>query len=134
MNNPLVITTSILNFMFFISGVDKFLNYSKVVGGLERRLNFAFPAYVYKLMIFFAILIELLCPAIIMHSAMNRNVRNDKRAFYCSVLLIIFTIFATLIYHFPPTTSAKYYPFMSNLSLVGGLSLMALVFYRNALF
>ena len=129
----LVGTTSVLNLMFFVSGVDKLFHFDKVAGGLGKRLGDLAPTGVYKLLIVAAILIELLCPPMILYCALRRNARNDRVGFYCSILLIVFTVMATLFYHFPPTTSAKYYPFMSNLSLVGGLGLMAAVFYRNAL-
>lgn len=132
-NLSLVIITSILNYMFFASGFDKLFNYSKVVNGLNNRLGSLMPFSVYKILIAFAILIELICPMVIFYSSLVRNKKNDRYAVFASVMLIVFTIFATLFYHFPPTTSAKYYPFMSNLSLVGGLCLMTLVFYRNAL-
>lgn len=132
-NYLLVVVTSILNYMFFVSGLDKLFNYSKVVNGLSNRLGSLMPFTVYKILIVFAILIELICPMVIFYSSLVRNKKYDKYAVFASVMLIVFTIFATLFYHFPPTTSAKYYPFMSNLSLVGGLSLMTLMFYRNAL-
>ena len=129
----LVGTTSVLNLMFFVSGVHKLFHFDKVVSGLDKRLGDLAPMGVYKLLIVAAILIELLCPPMILYSALRRNARNDRVGFYCSITLIVFTVMATLFYHFPPTTSAKWYPFMSNLSLVGGLGLMATVFYRNAL-
>ena len=132
-NYLLVVVTSVLNYMFFVSGLDKLFNYSKVVNGLNSRLGSLMPFTVYKILIVFAILIELICPMVIFYSSLVRNKKNDKYAMFASVMLIVFTMFATLFYHFPPTTSAKYYPFMSNLSLVGGLCLMTLVFYRNAL-
>lgn len=129
----LVGTTSVLNLMFFVSGVDKLFHFDKAVGGLGKRLGDLAPLGVYKLLMVAAILIELLCPPMILYSALRRSERNDRFGFLCSITLIVFTVMATLFYHFPPTTSAKYYPFMSNLSLVGGLGLMAAVFYRNAL-
>ena len=132
-NYLLVVVTSILNYMFFASGFDKLFNYSKVVNGLNNRLGSLMPFSVYKILIAFAILIELICPMVIFYSSLVRNKKNDRYAVFASVMLIVFTIFASLFYHFPPTTSAKYYPFMSNLSLVGGLCLMTLVFYRNVL-
>lgn len=130
----LVVITSVLNFMFFVSGLDKLFNYSKVVNGLSSRLGDMLPFTVYKLLIVGAIIVELVCPIVIFYGSLIRNKKNDILAMYASLLLILFTVMATLFYHFPPTSSAKYYPFMSNMSLVGGLSLMTMVFYRNALF
>lgn len=130
----LVVITSVLNFMFFVSGLDKLFHYSKVVNGLSSRLGDMLPFTVYKLLIVGAIIVELVCPVVIFYGSLIRNKKNDRLAMYASLLLILFTVMATLFYHFPPTSSAKYYPFMSNMSLVGGLSLMTMVFYRNALF
>jgi hypothetical protein len=79
-------------------------------------------------MILAAIIIELFAPAVVMKACFTSDRSWDKWAAYSSLALIVFTILATLIYHFPPFTSAKYYPFMSNLSAVGGLSLMYSVF------
>lgn len=129
-----VVISSILNFMFFVSGFDKLFNFTKVVNGLQKRLgNMTMPLMVYQILITGAILIEIVCPMVILYSSLIRNKKNNKMGMYASIMLIVFTITATLFYHFPPTTSVKYYPFMSNLSLVGGLSLMGMVFYRNDL-
>ena len=130
-NYMLVLVTSVLNFMFFVSGFDKLFHFGKVVDGLNARLGNRMPMMVYQTLIVCAIVIEIVCPAIIFYSSIMRSERNDKLAMYSSVGLIMFTVVATLFYHFPPTTSAKYYPFMSNLSLIGGLSLMAVVFYHG---
>lgn len=129
----LLVTTSILNYMFFVSGFDKLFNFDKVVTGLNKRLvdTLPLPFVVFKFLVFCGMMIELVCPIVIFHSSLNRTKANDKRGVYASLLLILFTVLATLFYHFPPTTSSKYYPFMSNLSLVGGLGLMTAVFYRN---
>ena len=127
----LLVVTSILNYMFFVSGLDKMFHFEKVVTGLNNRLGDIMPLIMYKFLVFCALVIELVCPVIIFYSSFKRSKENDKRGVYASLLLILFTVLATLFYHFPPTTSSKYYPFMSNLSLVGGLCLMTAVFYRN---
>lgn len=133
MDYTLVIITSIVNFMFFVSGFDKLVNFTKVVNGLQNRLGTMMPSFLYQILIVCAIIIEIMCPLVIFYSSLMRNKRKDKLGMYASMMLIVFTVVATLFYHFPPTTSSKYYPFMSNMSLVGGLSLMAMVFYRNGL-
>lgn len=134
MDYKLLMITSVLNFMFFVSGFDKLFHFPKVVMGLQNRLKMNLSLLIFQFMIVSAIIIEIVCPMIIFYSSLKRNKENDKLGFYASVMLVVFTVLATLFYHFPPTTSAKYYPFMSNLSLVGGLSLMSYVFYRNSLF
>ena len=61
-----------------------------------------------------AIVVEIGAPIIIMFSKNTKLVKQAIKA------LGIFTILATLIYHFPPT-GLNYYPFLKNLSLIGGL-------------
>jgi uncharacterized membrane protein YphA (DoxX/SURF4 family) len=133
MDYTLVTITSIVNLMFFVSGFDKLVNFTKVVNGLQNRLGTMMPSFLYQILIVCAIIIEIMCPLVIFYSSLMRNKRKDMLGMYASMILIVFTVVATLFYHFPPTTSNKYYPFMSNMSLVGGLSLMAMVFYRNGL-
>jgi uncharacterized membrane protein YphA (DoxX/SURF4 family) len=123
----LLVVTTILNSMFVLSGVDKVLHFGKVVSGLTARTR-GLPKLLAQLMILAAIIIELFAPAVVMKACFTSDRSWDKWAAYSSLALIVFTILATLIYHFPPFTSAKYYPFMSNLSAVGGLSLMYSVF------
>jgi uncharacterized membrane protein YphA (DoxX/SURF4 family) len=123
----LLVVTTILNSMFFLSGIDKVLHFGKVVTGLTARVD-GLPKVLAQLMIFAAITIELLAPVVVAKACLTSDRSWDKWAAYSSLALIAFTVLATLIYHFPPFTSAKYYPFMSNLSAVGGLSLMYSVF------
>jgi uncharacterized membrane protein YphA (DoxX/SURF4 family) len=127
-----LLTTSIMNTMFFTSGLDKIMNYTKVVNGLEKRLNKTIPYT--SILIMCAIVIEIMCPLVIFFCIWKRSKQNDRKGMYASIILMMFTVMATLFYHFPPTTSAKYYPFMSNLALIGGLGLMTLVFNGNVLF
>jgi len=128
-----LLTTSIMNTMFFTSGLDKMRNYTKVVNGLEKRLNKTIPYT--SILIMCAIVIEIMCPLVIFFCIWKRSKQNDRKGMYASIILMMFTVmWPTLFYHFPPTTSAKYYPFMSNLALIGGLGLMTLVFNGNVLF
>ena len=48
----------------------------------------------------------------------------SEYAYYSSIGLAIFTILATLIYHFPPNGS-QYYTFMKNLTATGSLMLLS---------
>lgn len=115
-NMSLITVTSIVNFMFFASGIDKILHFDKVVNGLEKRLNA--PKIILQLMILSAIAIEIISPIIILWSVNKPKYRYLGR--YCIYSLIIFTIAATLIYHFPPT-GIRWYPFSSNITTIGGL-------------
>lgn len=132
----LLIATSVLTSMFAVSGIDKVAHFSKVVDGLVRRLGLTVgltSRALARVMILGAIAVELVAPLIIFRAAWARSASRDRLAAAASVALLAFTVLATLLYHFPPFTSAKYYPFVSNLSACGGLYLMHLVFARSAL-
>ena len=126
----LLAATTILNSMFILSGVDKVMHFGKVVNGLMSRTHMLSKP-LSRAMILSAIIIELCAPTIVLKACLTADRTWDKWAAYSSLALILFTVLATLIYHFPPFTSAKYYPFMSNLSAVGGLSLMYSVFVKD---
>ena len=68
-------------------------------------------------------LLEIAAPLIIALYSYNANPKLYIYAKLSILGLIIFTILATLIYHFPPIGS-NYYSFMSNLSTLGGLLLL----------
>lgn len=127
MNTKLVVCTTVLNSMFLLSGVDKVLHFNKVVNGLQNRVS-RLPFVLAVSMILGAIVIELGAPLMVMKASLTSDRSWDVWGARGSLALIVFTVLATLIYHFPPTNSAKYYPFVSNMSAVGGLSLMYLVF------
>tara|TARA_B110000211_G_scaffold233777_1_gene300940 strand:- start:303 stop:665 length:363 start_codon:yes stop_codon:yes gene_type:complete len=120
--------------MFFLSSFSKISDYSNVVKGFKKRFSeklFDMPDIFYKLSIIFAIFIQFFCPLIILYSVYNP--KYYMYGFYATLSLIIFTIKATYLYHFPPY-GKEYYPFMGNLTTVGGLSLLAYIFYYNSSF
>lgn len=130
MNTRLLATTTLTS-MFFISGFDKLIHFEKAVYGLGTRLSAQFPKLLLRVMIVCALAIEIVSPLLIFRASLKPNYSNDALAAHATLSLIIFTVLATLIYHFPPFTSAKYYPFISNLSAIGGLLLMWGMFRRN---
>lgn len=133
-NYYFTIISSILNIMFLLAGFDKLFHFNKVVMGLMKRIGSTMPMFVYQGLIIAAIVIEIVCPIGIFLTSLNRTETNDTYGKWMTGSLILFTIMATVFYHFPPTTSVKYYPFMSNLSLVGGLLLMYMIFDRHLVF
>ena len=105
----------LLTVMYFISGINKINNFQNVVNGFNDKLNIGRLAYI---AIFFAITIEIVAPVIMVQSTLNKNINSDATT--ATYSLVLFTILATLIYHFPPY-GKNYYPFMSNLTAIGGL-------------
>ena len=79
----------------------------------------------YYLTIVGVILLEIFAPIMIMFS-LYTNTYTDY-AYYSSVGLAIFTILATLIYHFPAKGS-QFYAFMKNLTATGSLMLLSTFF------
>ncbi|NDE91588.1 MAG: DoxX family protein, partial [Alphaproteobacteria bacterium] len=55
-----------------------------------------------------------------------------NEAYLSSIVLIVFTILATLLYHFPDFTNyKKSIPFWANISLIGGLLLIVKIIEQN---
>ena len=125
---------ALLTIMFFLSSFSKISDYSNVVKGFKKRFSeklFNMPDISYNLAIISAICIQFFCPLIILYSVYNP--KYYMYGFYATLSLIIFTIKATYLYHFPPY-GKEYYPFISNITTVGGLSLLAYIFYYNSSF
>tara|TARA_Y100001970_G_C13999716_1_gene732688 strand:+ start:325 stop:675 length:351 start_codon:yes stop_codon:yes gene_type:complete len=79
------------------------------------------PLWFCYLSIFIVIIIQFICPLIIIFSSYDSNYNNYAK--YSGIILIIFTILATLLFHVPPT-GPDYYAFMSNVTTIGGLGLL----------
>ena len=118
----LVVVSSILiTLLFFISGFHKIKDFVNVSKGFAGKTNI--PLTLAKLIIIGVILLEIIAPLIITLQAYQNNNNNIIYTKLSIISLILFTILATLIYHFPPMGS-NYYSFMSNLSTLGGLIML----------
>lgn len=122
------ISVFLLTIMFFLSGIDKILNFNNVSKNLQikisEKLFLNLPLFFSKIAIVFVILLEIIAPLIINYSKyIEINKKYYLYARYSSYLLALFTFFATYLYHFPPFKS-QYYPFMSNITTIGGLILL----------
>ena len=112
--------------MYFLSGINKAKNFSKTVSGFKKMFFLTtLPNLFYQLAIFFVIILEIVGPIVILYS-LQTNIYNHL-AYYLSVGLAIFTVLATLIYHFPPSGD-QYYSFMKNLTATGSLMLLSTLF------
>jgi uncharacterized membrane protein YphA (DoxX/SURF4 family) len=117
----ILISTIYITLLFFISGFDKIKDFMKVVKGFMNKTKL--PLLLSKIIISVVILLEIVAPFIIALYSYNANPKLYTYTKLSLLGLILFTILATLIYHFPPTGS-NYYSFMSNLSTLGGLLLL----------
>jgi len=129
MKQVFTLVIAILTAMFFISGLDKFTNIGKVAQGLQQRvpdiLSTAPPVF-FTLAILTTAVLEVVAPLIMVYSAWTGEER--RAASLSAIALSIFTVLATLLYHFPPFGKV-YYPFVSNMTTIGGLLLASGVFY-----
>ena len=115
---PLSVIASLLVSQFFIGGINKVRGFNKTVLGLQKRFNPSLPVWFYQLAIVHVILLELLAPIAVVMATMRKL--KKEYAVLSLVLLAAFTVWATYLYHFPPF-GMTFYPFISNLSAVGGL-------------
>ena len=130
--NKLMLISILMNIMFLLSGFSKLKDINKVSSGLEKRFPIkTLPFVFFKLTIVLVALLQIIAPLIITLSFTNylnkyisKSVLKQLGRFSC-ITLAVFTVLATLLYHFPPE-GTHYYPFMSNLTTIGGLLLLAI--------
>lgn len=102
----------LLTLLYFQSALNK--NLTTTPKGLQERFIKSIPLLFYKFIIVCVILLELIAPIIIVYSTIDKSYRKEGKC--ATLLLILFTIVATLLYHKPLTLS-----FYSHLSIIGGL-------------
>lgn len=133
------LATLFLLLIFIVSGVQKALGYigasdfspSSTATFLSSLTGL--PTLLTSIALFIAVAIELLAPPVILAAVVIPESSGMASIFgmplsslaYLGVLgLILFTILATLAYHFPTDPSERI-SFMKNLSILGGLILLA---------
>ena len=113
--------------MYFLAGINKVFNFNSTVLGLKSKLlRNKLPLIIYKCIIFLVIVLEICAPILILISIQTNN--YNLEAYYSCVALGLFTILATILYHFPPY-GANYYAFMKNLTATGALFLLSNYIY-----
>lgn len=123
MNTIRLLAAILLTAMFFLSGFQKIITYTKTVDNFKEKMNINVNTEIYHLVILLVILLEILAPVIIVYHCITGEYTAYSN--YAIVSLIIFTILATLLYH--PLDITNYYksiPFWANISLIGGLLLL----------
>ena len=105
--------------IFFVAGFNKIFNFKATSLGLKSKTNMTFlPNLFFYLAILVAILIEIVAPIFVVTYTINYT--SKTLAKISLLALILFTILASLIYHFPGIKSERI-PFMKNLAIIGGL-------------
>ena len=108
-------------FMYFVSGINKMINIDKTALGLEKRFPLKMlPLSFFRLTIICVVILQVCAPLTIIYSEYYKS----GLGYFACLGLAIFTILATLLYHFPPFDS-NYYSFMSNINAIGGLLLLS---------
>ena len=112
--------------MYILAGINKARNFESTVNGFKKVFLIKnLPKSFYKLTILLVIILEIFAPLTILYSLQTD--KYNYMANLSSISLAIFTILATLIYHFPPVGS-EYYSFMKNLTATGSLLLLSTLF------
>ena len=107
--------------LFVIAGVMKIPNYrSNVIGLTAKPIFNMLPVLLSELAIFAVILIEILAPLLMVYGLYNSDFSSI--GYYSTVVLLLFTIAATALYHNPIDKSQRM-AFLKNLSIIGGLGL-----------
>lgn len=117
----ILISTIYITLLFFLSGFHKIKDFISVTKGFMKKTKL--PLTLAKIIISGVILLEIIAPLIISLYSYNSNPKLYAYTKLSLLGLILFTILATFLYHFPPFGS-NYYSFMSNLSTLGGLLLL----------
>lgn len=124
MKKPLLLPlfSVLLVAQFFLGGVNKVSGFKKTVVGLQNRFNPSLPLWFYRLAILGVIALEILAPVMVVLATLRKV--NKELGVLSLILLALFTVWATYLYHFPPF-GFTFYPFISNVSAVGGLLVLA---------
>lgn len=112
----------LITLMYFLSGFSKILNFSTVAQSFAVLTGS--PLLMAKLIIFLVIVLEIVAPALITSHVALKGITSKSTAKRAVQALAVFTVAATLLYHFPPV-KGQYYPFMSNVTALGGLVLLS---------
>ena len=111
--------------IFFLSGISKIKNFKESVSGFKNVFfSKKLPNFIYNLILFLVIVLEILGPIIILYSQTNNL---TELSYYSSISLAIFTLLATYFYHNPITQKGQFYYFMKNVAIIGGLLVLSSV-------
>ena len=111
----------ILLSLYFVSGVMKFKDL-KGTASMIKGAGLPFP----EIVAFLAAALLVVAPIIIM-----KEKRNSLLVKYSVYALVIFTLWATYLYHNAFVNPSEKYHFMKNISIVGGLLALS-EFYKKS--
>jgi len=122
----LLISSILLTAMYFMSGLNKIQSFNDTSNGLSKKPFFKnIPKIFSKLAIVIVIILEILAPICIITAIYYPEF--NLLASFSAVALALFTVLATLLYHYPPK-GIEFYFFMKNITIIGGLLSLSLHF------
>uniref|UniRef100_A0A6C0F5W2 DoxX family protein n=1 Tax=viral metagenome TaxID=1070528 RepID=A0A6C0F5W2_9ZZZZ len=115
MEMPIIAIKFLTVIMFLISGFYKLYDPSIGINKLMKcqKNLFSNNLNLVKTIVFLAGIWEVIASLLVLY-------KNDQNCIYALYSLVVFTILATLLCHFPPV-GFTYYPFISNITTIGGL-------------
>ena len=122
-----IISAILILFIFVLAGINKINSFQGTVKSLITKVPKIFkklPMSLFQLAIVIVILIEIIAPILIVYSYTGDETDTKQRINNCSIYtLILFLIFATLLYHFP-NNKENLMRTLLNVSIIGGLILL----------
>ena len=122
----LLLSVLLMNLLYVMSAVHKINNFSSTVKSLQGVFWIKnLPLQFYQLAILGVIVLLITAPLVMLYGVFNKSFRLlSKLSCYA---LIIFTILATLLYHFPSDPKERI-NFMKNTGLIGGFLALSELF------
>lgn len=118
-----IIAINIMLTMFVLSGIEKIVSFDANVNQLKaavEKWGISYHSKLIKGLIVLSLLIEILAPMIV-----NYGITTKKYSYilYATYSLIALVLISTIIFYIPPF-GENYYPFISNVTTIGGLLLI----------
>ena len=107
--------------MYVLSGVNKFLDFNGTVNITSQKFPIKFPNWFFQLTIVGVVLLLTAGSSLLIYNEFTDKFANLAKV--TTVLMIIFTILATMMFHFPPVGKDKYH-FQKNVSIIGAFFLI----------
>ncbi len=103
--------------VYIYAGFNKIFNFESTKKSLKTKLSFL-PEWIIAFCIVSAIIIEIVCPLLILFFNGNKEVHNINL-----FILILFTFIVSIVYH-NPLESSNISEFLKNMALIGGMCLL----------
>ena len=118
-----IIAINIMLTMFVLSGIEKIVSFDKNVNQLKNALmdwGAEYPTNILKFLLIASLMIEIFAPILV-----NYGITTKKYSYiiYSVYSLIALVMISTIIFYIPPV-GQNYYPFISNVTTIGGLLLI----------